>query len=216
MNNFKEIYISVDIESTGPIPGRFSMSSIGAFAAGGLTSEGNYQKFDHKNKENIFYSELKPISENFSEEAIKVGVLTGYREYLDFNKIEDCGARRHEWMKEHGQDPAIAMKEFANWCEKISEKYDARVVFTAYPASFDWTFVYWYLVNFNIRSPFGFSSVLDVKTLFMAKSKKPLIYSTKRSMPKSLFSKLPHTHRADEDAIELGILAMNILDWSGR
>jgi len=53
-----EIYFSVDIESAGPIPGKYSMLSIGACVVGtpGTT----------------FYAELKPISLDFVPEALKV------------------------------------------------------------------------------------------------------------------------------------------------
>jgi len=216
MESIKEIYISVDIEATGPIPGKYSMSSIGAFAAGALLKDGSYIKFDHEDSSKVFYKELKPISPDFIEEAIKVGVLDGYEDHLLEKGLPDTGGFRHSWMQSHGVDPREAMLEFSEWCKNISEEHNAAVVFTAYPLSFDWMFVYWYLVNFDVESPFGFSRTLDVKSLFMAKSKKPLINSTKRYMPKNLFSKLPHTHRADDDAIEQGILAMNILNWVGR
>lgn len=105
------------------------------------------------------------------------------------------------------------MTSFADWCKVISQKYNAPVTFIAYPASFDWTFVYWYFVHTGVTSPFGFSRVLDLKSVFAAKTGKPITKSTKRNMPKHLFSKLPHTHRADDDAIEQGILGINLLNW---
>ncbi len=53
-----EIYISVDIEASGPIPPEYSMLSIGACIAEDI--------------ETSFYEELKPISERFLPKAIKV------------------------------------------------------------------------------------------------------------------------------------------------
>jgi len=53
-----EIYFSVDIESSGPIPGRYSMLSLGACVVG--------------NPEEAFYVELKPISKEFVPDALKV------------------------------------------------------------------------------------------------------------------------------------------------
>lgn len=204
---YQEIYISVDIEATGPIPGEYSMSSIGAFVAGGKTDEG-YVHFDNI-PENVFYQELSPISEKFAPEAIKVGLLEGF----DKEDEDTTGEMRHQWMKDHGEDPAIAMSNFAQFVNSAAEKYKAKPVFMAYPASFDWLFVYWYFQKFNVNSPFGFSNVLDLKTAFSIKSNNPIRKSTKRYMPKSLFSKLPHTHKADDDAIEQGILGINILNY---
>lgn len=205
--DFREIYISVDIESTGPIPGEYSMSSVGAFLAGGRTKDGNYVAFDHTDSEKVFYRELKPISEKFDEGAIKVGLLNGF----DKEDEDTDGSLRHDWMKEHGDDPATAMQDFADFVNQWNNTLSARPVFMAYPASFDWTFVYWYFRKFDVESPFGFSSVLDLKTYFATKFDKPLTRSTKRYMPKRLFPDLPHTHRADDDAIEQGIMGMNML-----
>ena len=53
-----ECYFSVDIESSGPIPGKYSMLSLGACVVG-KPQEG-------------FYAELKPISKEFVAEALQV------------------------------------------------------------------------------------------------------------------------------------------------
>src|SRR5688572_29614412 len=51
-----ELYISVDVETSGPIPGEYSMLSIGACVVG--------------DAERKFYVELVPLNENFTEEAM--------------------------------------------------------------------------------------------------------------------------------------------------
>jgi ribonuclease T len=53
-----EVYISVDVEASGPFPPTFSMLSIGACVV--------------ERPEATFYGELKPISEQVVAEAIKV------------------------------------------------------------------------------------------------------------------------------------------------
>ena len=53
-----ERYFSVDIESSGPIPGKYSMLSLGACVLGNPKQE--------------FYVELKPISKNFIPDALKI------------------------------------------------------------------------------------------------------------------------------------------------
>jgi len=53
-----EIYISVDVEASGPFPPTYSMLSIGACVVGSPRAS--------------FYAELKPISERVVAEAIKV------------------------------------------------------------------------------------------------------------------------------------------------
>ncbi|CAI1199220.1 TPA: exonuclease domain-containing protein [Serratia fonticola] len=58
MKNTEEIFISVDIETSGPVPGKFSMLSIGAC----LTTA----------PEVNFYCELKPTSTQFVPAALEV------------------------------------------------------------------------------------------------------------------------------------------------
>lgn len=54
----KECFISVDIEASGPIPGEYSMLSLGACIVGAHDVS--------------FYTELKPISTSFDPAAIEV------------------------------------------------------------------------------------------------------------------------------------------------
>lgn len=56
-----ELFISVDLESDGPIPGDYSMLSVGAVNAGDL--------------DQTFYSELVPISDRFDLGALAVSGL---------------------------------------------------------------------------------------------------------------------------------------------
>jgi hypothetical protein len=100
-----------------------------------------------------------------------------------------------------------AMLEYVQWVKDVGGK----PVFVAYPAGFDWTFMYWYMIRFAGDSPFGFSA-LDVKTLAMVAMGCPYRHTTKRNMPKRWFPKdKPHTHVALDDAIEQGWMFLNIL-----
>ena len=56
--NEQEIYFSVDIEASGPIPGEYSMLSLGACLVGGV---------DH-----TFYAELRPMSDRFVPAALEI------------------------------------------------------------------------------------------------------------------------------------------------
>jgi DNA polymerase III alpha subunit (gram-positive type) len=57
-----EVYISVDIEAAGPIPGTYSMLSLGACVVGDY--------------ETSFYAELQPLNENCIPEAMAVSKFT--------------------------------------------------------------------------------------------------------------------------------------------
>jgi inhibitor of KinA sporulation pathway (predicted exonuclease) len=54
-----ETYISVDIEASGPVPGEYSILSIGAAVVGELDMK--------------FYAEVKPINGNFVESVLDIG-----------------------------------------------------------------------------------------------------------------------------------------------
>lgn len=80
----KEIYISVDIEADGPIPGEYSMSSFGAVVV----------DRPHLN----FYRELKPISERWDPQAAAVSGLN--RETLKKEGFHPADAMRQfaDWV----------------------------------------------------------------------------------------------------------------------
>jgi hypothetical protein len=98
------------------------------------------------------------------------------------------------------------LKKYASWVESLPGK----PVFVAYPAGFDFMFVYWYLIKFAGKSPFSFSA-LDVKSYAMAMLKTEYRESSKRNMPRHWFPPAPHTHVALDDAIEQGLLFCNML-----
>ncbi|MFB9394319.1 3'-5' exoribonuclease domain-containing protein [Streptomyces coeruleoprunus] len=186
------LYISVDIEADGPIPGPYSMLSLGAAVAGRQDVDG-YVAADPE--ADTFYRELRPISGEFVPEALVVSGLDRDRLLVE------------------GADPAAALGEFAAWVRGVSG--GAQPVMCGYPASYDWTFLYWYLVRFTGGSPFGHSGCLDMKTLYATKARLPLRAVAKRTMPRELLSARRHTHHALDDAIEQAELFSNLMAWPG-
>ncbi|MFZ3473759.1 MTH938/NDUFAF3 family protein [Streptomyces sp. 4.24] len=184
------LYISVDIEADGPVPGPYSMISFGA-AVAGRQDGASYTAADPER--DTFYRELRPISEAYVPEALAVS-----------------GLDRDRLVRE-GADPAAAMAEFRAWVREVSA--GAQPVMCAYPASFDWTFLYWYLMSFGGDSPFGHSGCMDMKTLYAAKARVPLRAVVKGRMPRELLSRRPHTHHALDDAIEQAELMSNLMLW---
>jgi DNA polymerase III alpha subunit (gram-positive type) len=83
-------------------------------------------------------------------------------------------------------------------------------VFVAYPAGFDFTYMFWYMMRFAERCPFSWSA-LDIKTLAFAMTGLPYRKAIKPRLPKHWFDELPHTHVALDDAIEQGALFCNML-----
>jgi hypothetical protein len=188
----REVYVSVDIEADGPIPGPYSMLSFGMAACG--TFDGMaFEPADPA--ERTFYAELKPISETYNAEALAVSGLDRDR------------------LAVEGREPTEAMRVAAAWVREVAG--GATPVLVAYPLGFDWMWLYWYLVRFAGASPFGHSRHLDLKTLYAAKARAPISRSTKRQMPSELLPNRPHTHNALDDAIEQAELFHNLIRWEG-
>ncbi|AXE27392.1 exonuclease [Streptomyces globosus] len=188
------LYISVDIEADGPIPGPYSMISFGAAVAGRQDGDA-YTPADPERQN--FYRELRPISDAYDPEALAVS-----------------GLDRDRLVRE-GSDPAVAMEAFRAWVREVAAGAGAQPVMCGYPASFDWTFLYWYLMRFGGDSPFGHSGCLDMKTLYAVKARVPLRAAVKGRMPYGLRSRRRHTHHALDDAVEQAELMSNLMLWPG-
>jgi len=187
-----EMYFSVDVEADGPFPNPYSMSSIGIAVAGTYDGE----TFLRMNPESAtFYAELKPISEEFVAEAAAVSGLD--RNDLILN----------------GEDPRAAMSRCADWINRTAD--GRKPVMCAWPASYDWQWVYHWFMKFTGSCPFGFSSCLDMKTMYHRKANVAMNKVGKRAMPDFLKSPRKHTHNALDDALEQADLFMNLFEWDG-
>lgn len=177
-----EVYVSTDIETGGPIPGPNSMLSFGSAA---MTMEGKVVGTFSANLHELPGSVIDPVTK---------------REFWDKNPVAWAECRKDL------RDPEEAMKAYVQWVNGLP----GTPVFVGYPSTFDFMFVYWYLIRFTGGSPFSFSA-LDIKTYVMAVLKCDFRKSTKKNMPNRWFSKSRHTHIAIDDAIEQGELFINIL-----
>ncbi|HEX7637912.1 MAG TPA: exonuclease [Burkholderiaceae bacterium] len=176
-----ELYISTDIETDGPIPGPHSMLSLGSAA----------------------YTAGKQLLGTFSA---NLETLPGASAHPDTAAWWETQPEAWAACRRDLETPAAAMARYAGWIASLPGK----PVFVAYPAGFDFLFVYWYLIRFTGASPFSHSA-LDMKTFAMAVLGTDYRASTKQRMPRAWFDPLPHTHVALDDAIEQGALFCNML-----
>ena len=176
-----EIFISTDVESDGPVPGVYSMLSFGSVA-------------------------MLANKEILSTFSANLETLPGARQ--DPDTIQWWQGQKEAWdaCRQDLQDPEKAMLSYVNWLDNLG----GRPVFLAYPASFDFNYIYWYLMKFVGRSPFEYMA-LDIKSYAMAVLKRPFYDVTKSNMPKEWFDQSKKSHIALEDAIEQGLLFCNIL-----
>jgi hypothetical protein len=125
------------------------------------------------------------------------------------------------WWEKHSEawaacrtnqrEPAEAMPAYVAWLDGLP----GQPVFVGFPASFDFMFVYWYMIQFAGRSPFSFSA-LDLKTMAMTMLGKDYRACSKKNLPRRWFDPLPHSHVALDDAIEQGAMFCNMLAESRR
>lgn len=189
-----EIYISVDIETDGPIPGSNSMLSLGAAA---FTAERKL---------------LGTFSVNFM-------LLDGAKPDEDTMKWWATQPAAWKAAREDQYPEGRGMAKFAAWVKEMTmiaagscvpvKDVTIKPVFVGYPAGFDFLFVYWYLIKFLGTSPFSFSA-LDIKTYAAAVLGIPFREVNKRTLERYLEPGLKHTHVAVDDALEQGYLFLNL------
>jgi hypothetical protein len=189
-----DAYFSADVETDGPIPGPYSILSFAMVYAGtfdGIRFNRPKSYTDH------FYSELRPISSEFQDEALKVNGL-------DREKLIISGTR-----------PEAAMEAAYTWIKETAGV--GTPVLVAFPLSFDWTWLYWYFTRFASKgSPFGHSRCFDIKTALAVKSKVPISWAARSRLPSDLAPIHKNTHHALDDAIAQAEIFANVFEWDGR
>lgn len=131
-------------------------------------------------KEKQFYAEIKPINGNYIKRALEV-----------------CKLSMDE-LREHGEEPAAAMKKFAAWVNSVSD--GKRPVFCSF-GTFDWMFVKWYLVKFAEESLFG-PNGCDMKSYYASMMGVGFTRARKKLLDKEFKPSRSHTHNALDDALE--------------
>lgn len=186
-------YFSADVETDGPIPGPYSMLSLAIVYAGSFDGVHFRRPQDYNCS---IYRELRPISEEFQQEALDVNGLDRTRLVFE------------------GASPVDVMTDVARWVSEVSGA--TKPVLVAYPMSFDWTWLYWYFVRFSrVGSPFDYSRCFDIKTAWAVKSRQTISGSGRNKLPTQLRSHRPHTHHALDDAVEQAEIFANIFEWGG-
>lgn len=132
------MFISVDVECSGTIPGFFDLLSIGAVPVrrrpGGCTIGAER-----------FYVELKPVLGTSDPASMKVNGLDLQR------------------LAREGMEPAAAARAFADFVISLSSPRDPPA-FVGYCANFDWGFVNDLFHKAGIANPFGYKA-LDLRSL---------------------------------------------------
>jgi len=168
-------YISLDIETLGLTPGLHSMISLGAAAFDDAGTLLDSRQWN-----------LWPLPDTKADPETSKFWTAQPPEVL-------------QRATENALDPALAMREFDAWCRALP----SHKICIAWPATWDYAFVFHYLIRFVGRSVFGHSA-LDIKSLMYALTGQ---FRSKKHLPQNVLASLtkrPHTHVAVEDAIEQG------------
>lgn len=184
----KEVYFSVDIEANGPIPGEFSMLSLGVVA---------------------YSSTGKPISQwtkNFQP-------LPGAKEDQDTMEWFQKHPAAFAHCLRDPQDPGLAIKDLSSWIQDTSG-IDHKPVAIASPVSFDATYLVWYFSKFlGHFGPFKLNYI-DARSVTMGLCGGGYRYGKHRWIRKILQKHLkanPMPHCALTDAWEQGDAFFEIL-----
>lgn len=178
-----ELYIAFDVEADGPIPGPYSMISLGAAVAG--------------RPDLTFYTEIRPIGDDFVPAALAVSGLDRDRLLREAPSAADAMAALNEWID--------------------GLRSIGKPVFLAAPAVFDGMFVHWYFLRFLGRSPFaGSGAGIDLRSYWMGLTGGEWTRTHKTEIKRKLGLRgLPHTHHAGEDAAELAQIFAAVLEKRG-
>lgn len=180
-----DIYISVDIESDGPIPGPHSMLSLGAAAFRAGSRE--------------------PVA-TFEVNLAPLPGATPDTETMAWWSQQDPEVWKH--VTANPLEPRAAMQSFGDWVRGLG----GDPVMVVYP-TWDAVWLHWYFVRFLGKSPFGIAA-LDIKSMAFGEMAEFDKYKSvaKKNFPKELFEGTPpHTHKALDDALGQGILFVNLL-----
>lgn len=186
MNLRSEIYVHTDVEASGPIPGPYSMWSVGSVA-------------------------MWPDRQVVSSFSANLFDLPGAGCHPKTMEFWARNPEAYERARADARDPHEVMEEYDEWLRSLP----ARPVFVGSPVGFDFVFVRWYFLYFLDRCPFGHRA-LDLASYMMPVLGRTFFKSSKRHLPAHLKVKTPHTHVAAEDALEQGLIWCNLYDQAAR
>jgi hypothetical protein len=125
-----ELYISIDIEADGRVPGLSSMLSLGAAA---FTID--------KRMRATFSCNFELLDGASPEHAVDVFWTKHKSAYY---------ATRQDMVS-----PGIGIKKFTSWLENITG--EQKPIAICYPAAYDFKWIDYYCVKFAGKNPFGHS-----------------------------------------------------------
>lgn len=170
-----EIYVSTDIEADGPIPGPHSMLSFASVAYGPART---------------------PIATYTANLKTLPGATEDPRTMAWWQQFPEAWAA----CRTDPRDPETVMREYLSWLTSLP----GRPVFVGWPATWDFMWIYWYLLRFTGERPFR-EHAIDMRSYAMGMRKCEFRQTSRSYLPKRWFDETQrHTHVALDDALEQG------------
>ena len=171
--------MSADLEADGPLPGPYSMISVGLSVVGDAGVN--------------FYSEVRPISNQWDPEALAVSGLDRDRLLREAPPAEEVMQKMEEWFLSLPGKPVLVLS----------------------PATWDGMFLHWYFMRFLGRNPLDVAgSAIDIRSYWMGMNGTTWAASRTKNIKASVgtLGILLHTHHALDDSIEQGEVFARILN----
>ncbi len=181
-----QIYIIVDVELNGLMPGKNSILSIGAVASTADQEVGS------------FYKKILPLEDLSADPETTEWWKTQPEAWQEVNTDAESAAividAFREWVKSFGKSPT----------------------FVASPLILDYPFIKWYLDRFGGKQLFeDFNPVqrtLDLASFTAGKLNIPLAKARRMQLPPEITQGMPgHSHKAIDDARGYGVILRNTL-----
>ncbi len=173
----RDLIISVDVETTGLMPGPYSMLSLGA-----VPIIDNIIQYD-----NTFYRTLKELPKASRDHE----TMEWWKRF----------PKQFEEATKDAEEPSVVINEFVTWLDSFKSR---RIVFVANPGNFDAAFIFYYLLRYaeNVKNnSVKRFQMIDMRTM-MAVVFRTSYLEAARSLTPPDWTRLEITHNALEDALQ--------------
>jgi len=192
-DNKLSVIVSIDVETTGESPSTASCIMIGCAVLLNIDPSLEIEKFLIQKKQWC----INEIDGNKISEKC-------------WNEFWTQNQSLWNYIKSNSVSPEVAMNDFHQFYEEITEKY--HCIFVAAPSSFDWQWINClynkYVSEKKFSLPYSIRCYSTIKKLCLELGMSEQFINDITCHPS-----LQHTHLADDDALEQGYAYLKLTHW---